>query len=371
MAGGIIKSLKDIVDSLNKFFQFKVMTSAYDLKEAQPLKNIEINTWKKENNFEIIYLTNSLKNYFTLCKTIFYLRKETFYLNGIYSFKFFISPILIFQIFKKKSGLIIAPRGMVQIGALTLKRRKKELYISFLKKLPLLKHVTWHATSEQEKKDLIATFGSRIMNNIVVAKNISNIAIKDSATPLKKLNHTNFITISLIVEMKNHIQFLKQLLKSNPEWNITYNIYGPIKDIAYWDTCLELIKQLPDNIQAKYHGFLNPKDLDKAFELNHFFVLPTLGENFGHAILEALSYGKPVILSDKTPWSDIKTRESGWICSDDKAFFDALKEAAEMGNEAYQIMSRNARNHARAFMDNSDGIEAYTRLFNEKNLFSA
>ena len=35
------------------------------------------------------------------------------------------------------------------------------------------------------------------------------------------------------------------------------------------------------------------------------FLLPTGGENFGHAIFEALSCGVPALISDRTPWRDL------------------------------------------------------------------
>lgn len=32
------------------------------------------------------------------------------------------------------------------------------------------------------------------------------------------------------------------------------------------------------------------------------FVFPTLGENFGHVVIESLSAGTPVFMSNTTPW---------------------------------------------------------------------
>jgi glycosyltransferase involved in cell wall biosynthesis len=37
------------------------------------------------------------------------------------------------------------------------------------------------------------------------------------------------------------------------------------------------------------------------------FFLPTLGENYGHVIFEALASGVPVLISDRTPWQNLKT----------------------------------------------------------------
>ena len=42
------------------------------------------------------------------------------------------------------------------------------------------------------------------------------------------------------------------------------------------------------------------------------FLLPTRGENFGHAIFDALEVGLPVLISDQTPWRDLERIGAGW-----------------------------------------------------------
>jgi hypothetical protein len=36
------------------------------------------------------------------------------------------------------------------------------------------------------------------------------------------------------------------------------------------------------------------------------FLFPTLGENYGHVISEALASGCPVVISDQTPWRNLE-----------------------------------------------------------------
>ena len=44
----------------------------------------------------------------------------------------------------------------------------------------------------------------------------------------------------------------------------------------------------------------------------HFFILPTLGENFGHVFIEALAAGCPLIISNRTPWLELEKKGIGW-----------------------------------------------------------
>ena len=43
----------------------------------------------------------------------------------------------------------------------------------------------------------------------------------------------------------------------------------------------------------------------------HALILFTKGENFGHAIYESLSVGRPVITSYFTPWNDLQEKNAG------------------------------------------------------------
>ena len=40
--------------------------------------------------------------------------------------------------------------------------------------------------------------------------------------------------------------------------------------------------------------------------------MPTTHENFGHAVVEAWAHGRPVLLSDQTPWRGLAELDLGW-----------------------------------------------------------
>jgi glycosyltransferase involved in cell wall biosynthesis len=45
-----------------------------------------------------------------------------------------------------------------------------------------------------------------------------------------------------------------------------------------------------------------PDDVPGTFAQYDLFAFPSRGENFGHVVLESLSVGTPVLVSDRTPW---------------------------------------------------------------------
>ncbi len=80
-------------------------------------------------------------------------------------------------------------------------------------------------------------------------------------------------------------------------------------------------------------------------EQAHLFFLPTHGENFGHAIAEAFAAGVPVLISDTTPWRDLRSSGVGWDLSLDEpqCFVEAIEMCANMDSDAYSAMRIAAR----------------------------
>ena len=65
-----------------------------------------------------------------------------------------------------------------------------------------------------------------------------------------------------------------------------------------------------------------------AYLASELFVLPTVSENFGLVIGEALSHRVPVITTTGAPWPGIVERGCGWwITPSQDALVDTLREA--------------------------------------------
>ena len=117
---------------------------------------------------------------------------------------------------------------------------------------------------------------------------------------LRKPGPLRIVFLSRISPMKNLSFLLRVLQKVN--FPIQLSIYGPKEDLSYWKECLYLIDQLPSNIKLLIGDQVPYKQVKSILQKHDVFVLPTLGENFGHIIIEALIAGVPVIISDKTFW---------------------------------------------------------------------
>jgi glycosyltransferase involved in cell wall biosynthesis len=103
----------------------------------------------------------------------------------------------------------------------------------------------------------------------------------------------------------------------------------------------------------------------KILSDHHLFILPSQGEGFGHAILEALSAGCPVLISDKTPWRGLFEQGVGWdldLQEIDK-FRAAIQEVIYMSGLDFANMSSNAREYAQKYGRSQTMREQHIQMF--------
>jgi glycosyltransferase involved in cell wall biosynthesis len=93
--------------------------------------------------------------------------------------------------------------------------------------------------------------------------------------------------------------------------------------------------------------------------------MPTAGENFGHIILQSLSAGCPVIISDQTPWKDLQNKNAGWDLSLESSimFADVIDMCARLGQSDYNRLSEAAFDLGRKYYENSEILEQNKHLF--------
>jgi glycosyltransferase involved in cell wall biosynthesis len=108
------------------------------------------------------------------------------------------------------------------------------------------------------------------------------------------------IFLSRLAPVKN-LDFLLDIL-ATVRCEVDLAIHGLKENEAYWQSCEERIAALPGNVRASYHGAVMPDDVPGTFAQYDLFAFPSRGENFGHVVLESLSVGTPVLVSDRTPW---------------------------------------------------------------------
>lgn len=365
-AGGPIQSLSNLVSTFCNSYEISVLTGVYDLNTSEPYKDVKKNAWSRvympdgRCSVNIYYADNKRFNRSSFKSVLNAVTPHTVYLNGIFSYRFFQLPLLTLKGYKSCLEIIICPRGMLKKGALQNKAFKKSIYLFLLKRSQLLNHVRWHATNKDEAAEIARHFPFN--NNIFIAPNIPKIPYKDIAIDCKEPGQLKLVYLALINRHKNLYQLLRML--KNSRSNISLDIYGPITDTKYWSECLSLIDERRKCIQ--YKGEVKPVQVQEIISQYHALILLTKGENFGHALYESLSVGRPIITSHYTPWKTLQQKKAGMNVSitDFEDCLKRIEDFANMGQKEYNIYCQGAHDLAWNYYNNLEPEEKYKKLFN-------
>lgn len=286
-------------------------------------------------------------------------RPDVIYLNGMFSYRFVVIPLLAAR--AVNCSVVVCPRGMLQAGALAGKAFKKKIYLFLLAHVRLVKNITWHATNEEESLDILKVFGN--VKRVVVAANIPRAPYSVQAPATKNKGSLRLVYVSLIAAKKNLLQVI-ELVNNNAA--ISLDIYGPVKDKAYWQSCEQAITADAGRIQ--YKGELSPSAVQEKFCKYDASVLLTKGENFGHALYECLSVGRPVITSYFTPWKELEAGKAGWNLdiSDNQSCQDRLTAICSLDAAAFAPFCDGAIELAKKYFAAASDLQPYHSLFSNK-----
>lgn len=310
-AGGPIQSLTNLTVALTAYFDIYVLTGAKDLHSKEFYEGVEINNWNPVNLPQSkasihIYYAEKDKLDKKLFKFLFeQVNPAVIYFNGIFSYKFFLLPLMQLKKIAGEVRIVVCPRGMLKEGALSGKAFKKKLYLGYIKNSGLLKTAHWHATTSDEVENINKIFSNN--QGVRVAPNIPKTPFFTIQPLAKQPGELKLVYLSLINEHKNLLLLLQVMMRLKEK--ITLDIYGPVIDEAYWNKCKVLIQQMPARIS--YNGLVEPGNVQGVLQQYHGLVLFTKGENFGHAIYECLSVGRPVITTHFTPWQNLFEQRAG------------------------------------------------------------
>lgn len=363
-AGGPTRSMANICEHIRDKFDIYIITRNTDYMDNIPYDKILTNQWNTLGNKEhIFYSEDSLISKHFYVEIMKSMNFDAIYIHGIFSWKFSILPLIAANSIKHKK-IIVAPRGMLANSALFIKSFKKRLFLSLAKIFGLYCRVSFHATNEQDKIDIKRTISDKV--EIIVADNLPR-KTRSNYLPLKKeKGEVKLFSLSRIAREKNILFAINILSRiKRADLKIDYYIYGQIYDKGYWAECLDMIRRLPSNIRVSYNGTVSPDKLDEVIYYNHCLFMPTLGENYGHAILETISSGRPVLISDKTQWKELCSCKAGWNISltDHEEFAGTIIKLAEMEQEEFNKWCDGAKISSEKFVNNNELIGKYEEMF--------
>jgi glycosyltransferase involved in cell wall biosynthesis len=384
-AGGPIRSVDNLVTVLGKEFHFRIATADRDLGDAAPYSDIDSGRWTRVGEADVMYLPPGWRGHLKMIELLRTVDTSTvLYLNGFFSRRFSMLAIFMGRLGLFKCGrILIAPRGEFSPGALGLKRVRKRIYIALARLLGLYRTVMWHASTEWEAADIRRCFpgvsnigianivqatgqleGRADRSVVSIAKDIGILAEPDDErSRQKRAGQLRVVFVSRISPKKNLLAALTVLQGVSGE--VSFDIYGPAEDAAYWNRCQAAIKKLPANIHVTYRGMVEHAKIHGVFAEHDLFLFPTLGENYGHVICEALTAGCPVLISDQTPWRDLEQAGVGWDIplGEMERFQAAVQLCVDADGQSYEGMAARARAYGARLVSDPAVIEDNRRMF--------
>ena len=357
-SGGPVRSVANLVAAMPGI-DFYIITRNTDYCSVEPYVGIQSNVWvQADTNVRVCYIEYGQISKQKIQELILESGAQTLYISGIYSKAFSQWPVSIGKALKLKT--VVAARGMLSPHALAVKPIKKYLFMSFMRWLNAYSHVHFHATSAQEAADIKKVLGTN--TNVKVVSNLGRLEFIEPQPIDKTPQSLKLVSIGRIAPEKGTLVGLKAL--QSVKGNITFDLYGTAYNSSYWEECKQIIGRLPSNITVRHHGPCPTEAVAAKLSAAHALLLPSEGENYGHAIVESFAQGRPVIISKHTPWKSLSEQKVGFDVESHE-LVKAIQILLDMNGEEFQFWSTNARSYYQEHIGakHENMINQYKELF--------
>ncbi len=276
----------------------------------------------------------------------------------------------------RKLPHLIAPCGMLAArGAPKHHGLRKQAALVLFQRRILREAQCLHAKSEKEYDD-IRQFGLR--NPVAIIPNPVSAPHDKNSDLEKQFRKAHGIApdtrILLFLGRLHPVKGLPRLIhawsKAREQRRTWVLVLAGPDEAGHRKEIESLASQLNCRETIVFTGELNETNKWTALRAAELFVMPSDFENFGNAIVEAMSCGIPVITTTGTPWKELPSLRAGWYVEPNvPALSNALCESLAMTAENLKSMGKNAAKIANKFRPSDisrDLMSVYGWLLNKE-----
>jgi glycosyltransferase involved in cell wall biosynthesis len=214
---------------------------------------------------------------------------------------------------RKHVPYVIRPAGSLEPWSMTVSSWQKKIYFQAIEKSNLQHAAAIHAMSEKEA-DHLGAYGLRppvwtIPNGMDAVSSLEEESLQRLRASMGvDTDGTLLVFLGRLHPVKN-LPFLLEVFQAaqrkHPSMHLA--IAGPDQD-PYAGTLKKRVADEGLGKQVTFLGEVQGEQKSRLLQAADLLCLPSLSENFGNAVLEALASGAGVFASNTTPWSEL----DGW-----------------------------------------------------------
>lgn len=194
-----------------------------------------------------------------------------------------------------------------------------------------------------------------------VIYNGNSLKLVENASKPDFVNFQEYIFSIGIISAKKNFHSLFPLLQNNK--NLTLVIAGN-SDTDYAKQLIKTAKEIGVYDRLKLVGTINDEQKYWLYKNCNAFVFPSLSEGFGLPVVEAMSLGKPVFLSNLTSLPEIGGPEAYyWKNFESKEMIDVFEKGMIDFNSDVNKKNRSIEWSKQFSWENA--AKAYIKLYNE------
>ncbi|WP_185995377.1 glycosyltransferase [Nocardioides campestrisoli] len=279
--------------------------------------------------------------------------------NSLMSKTHTIVPLLFLALTRFRGQVVISPRGELASSALVLGgSRQKRLWLGLLARAGWWRrvgrssnggrdaNVLWVVSSDHEGDDVRRAFPGAAVAVAPERLRGAGSRARGARPPLAE--GLRMVSVGRIAPVKGTVDLVRGLAAVRRPVHL--RLLGLVEDADYAAQVEDAIAALPEHVTVELAGALPPDEVEAELGGAHLFALLTRGENFGHALGEALRAGCPVLVTDTTPWTPVGEAGAGVVltvpdCASVERVAEAVDSFAEMDDRTHALWSERAREY--------------------------
>jgi glycosyltransferase involved in cell wall biosynthesis len=361
-SGGPVRSVSNLVQALAEEYDFRIVSLNRDHGERAPYSDVTPGQWTQLGEDRVYYATDREAGFALSRRMVRDIQPDMVYLNSLLDREFSMKPFLAAGR-GRAIPVLLAPRGELSPGALGLKAKRKRLFLELVQASGYYANVNWHASSVAEEGQIRQMLAPPA-NRLFLASNLPEMP-RDSVprTQAKRPGALKIVLAARISPMKNTLAAIR--MAGQLEGEIELDLWGPLENREYWAACQQQMLLCRPNVKVRYRGEVAHEQLQALLHGYDVMLLPTLGENFGHSIIEALSAGLPVVISDRTPWRGLMDAGVGADVPLDNGpeFVRQLERLRAMNEREMQDVRAACGRYVAAWQADHANLDAYRKMF--------